>query len=1031
MHWRSAATSRCRAVLTAALIAIASREAHGERLPIRVYTTADGLSQNQIVRIVRDSRGFLWFCTREGLSRFDGQTFVSYTQREGLPHRSVRDIVEARDGEYWIATRLGLVHWKPSVVASSRGGGVHAAEKHDPAFEVFSLADSDAGRDVWRLFRDPTGTIWVGTVAGLFRIESDGGAVRFRSVDIGMPNTAPDTRLVQDIQMDATGALWVGTRASGIFRRMPDGRIERYTRHDGLPEDRVNALLLDHEGHVWAGTSLGLARLDPARSGSHSFAVTRVYTKQSGLAGDWIDALFERADSSVWIGVAGGLSTIIARNTATEQIRAYGGAQGVSDYEVTTLVDDRSGNLWAGTGSHGALRLARDGMTQYGDADGIGTPVVGALFSDSRAGAVCVYDYKRLAIFDGRRFVNVPINFGKPVRPSPSSWGRTALRDRSGAFWFATENGLYRFPSVHRIEDLSQVRPVAIYDAHHGLTADRVLMVYEDRRGDIWIFSDGGWQPILTRWERATGQFHQLAKTEAWPVNVISDIGEDHDGNLWIAESTLVRYRDGRFRQFTKGDGLSSDSVSSLYFDRQGRLWLTTDTAGVMRIDNPSADRLIVRSYSTNTGLGSDQTFSITEDKAGRIYIVTGRGVDRLDVGTGAIHHYTSAEGLFFGPLTLRDADGGLWFGAANGLSRLVPTRDIERAPPSAWISKVRVEGLPRPIPDLGTADAGTLSLSSADRQVSVDFFGIGEGLQYQYRLVGSGDSKWSVPVDQHTVHYPSLSSGHYQFEVRAVSGDSGLKSSPATVAFTIPPPIWLRWWFIALSLATIALALYGLHRRRVAHLVEVERVRTRIATDLHDDLGANLSRVAILSEVVKQRVGESDAESVSLLMEIADSSRSLMGSLRDLVWAIDPGGGAAGDVETRVRQIAGTLLDPKGITWTLRGSDGDSRPSLDAEQRRHVVLFFKEGLNNAARYASASHVDLSIEQRRDAILCRIIDDGCGFDTATASARDGRGLRNMQARANALGGRMDVLSRPGGGTTLTLTIPFARRAVGA
>jgi signal transduction histidine kinase len=324
------------------------------------------------------------------------------------------------------------------------------------------------------------------------------------------------------------------------------------------------------------------------------------------------------------------------------------------------------------------------------------------------------------------------------------------------------------------------------------------------------------------------------------------------------------------------------------------------------------------------------------------------------------------------------------------------------------------------------------LSLHSTERQVSIDFFGVGERLLYEYRLIGGGGGdNWSAPSDQRTVVYASLSSGRYRFEVRSIATDTGVPSPPATVAFTIAPPIWLRWWFITLSLATVALALYGLHRRRVAHLVEVERVRTRIATDLHDDLGANLSRVAILSEVVKQRVGESDAQSVSLLTEIADSSRSLMGSLRDLVWAIDPGGGAAVDVETRVRQIAGTLLDPKGMTWTLRCSDGHARLSFDAEQRRHVMLFFKEGINNAARYANASHVDLSIEPTRDAILCRIIDNGCGFDTAAALARDGRGLRNMHARANALGGRMDVLSRPGRGTTLTLTIPLARRALGA
>ncbi len=1029
MGWQAFARSYCPSLVAVLAVLVPASHVSAERLPIRAYTTADGLSQNQIIRIVRDSRGFLWFCTREGLSRFDGHTFVSYTQADGLPHRSVRDIIESRDGEYWIATREGLVRWRPGVVVPHGTGGLQAGGRRATAFEVFSPADSDPGRDVWRLFRDPGGTIWVGTVAGLFRVETVGEQVRFQSVDLGMPATRPDSRLIQDIQMDRTGALWITARASGIYRRLPDGHVVHYTEREGLPEIRVNALLLDREGRVWAGTVSGLARLE-TKTGSDHFVVDRVYTKRSGLAGDWINTLWEGPDATVWVGGTGGLTAISTAAPPSEQIRTYAAAEGVIDDEVSALIDDASGNLWIGTASSGGLKLARDGLTEYDDADGIGRTVVGGLFTDPRVG-VCVYDYRQLAVFKGRRFVSIPINFGKPVRPTPWPWGRVALRDSAGAFWFGTEDGLYKFPPVRRIEDLSHVRPAAVYDAHHGLPADRTMMLYEDRHGDVWIFSDSGWHPALTRWQRATGEFQHFSEREGWPATMISDFGEDRAGNLWIAGSGLVRYRNGRFRRFTTSDGLPADAVSSVHVDTAGRLWLATDTAGVMRVDDPSAERLNGRSYSTKTGLASDQTFTISEDNTGRIYVVTGRGVDRLDVTTGAIHHYTSAEGLVFGPLSLRDADGGLWFGSARHLSRLIPTADVAEAVPSAWISSVTVEGIVRPIPDLGSSNAGTLSLKSTEREVSVDFFGIGERLRYQYRLVGDGVAEWSSPTDQRAVHYASLSHGRYQFEVRAVSADNGLTSPLAIVAFVIPPPIWLRWWFVTLGLTAVALALYSLHRRRVARLVEVERVRTRIATDLHDDLGANLSRVAILSEVVKQRIGTADNQSVSLLTEIADSSRSLMGSLRDLVWAIDSDAGAAGDLETRVRQIASTLLGPKGVTWTLRRGGSDSQRLLDAEQRRHLMLFFKEGINNAARYADASRIDLTIDQTRNAIVCCVLDNGRGFDVAAGSAQGGRGLRNMRTRATALSGRLDILSTPGAGTSLTLTVPLTRKVPGA
>ena len=1027
MDCRSVAGSPCRCLLAIAVLLAPADHANAERLPIKVYTTADGLSQNQIIRVVRDSRGLLWFCTREGLSRFDGHTFISYTQADGLPHRSVRDIIETGNGEYFIATKAGIVRWRSAVTSSVSPGAPQPTAKHFAHFEVLSPGDDDASRDVWRLFRDPIGTIWAGSDAGLFRVESDGDSVRFIATDIGLPSTAPDSRLVQDIAMDREGALWVATRASGLYCRLRNGRTIRYTTREGLPTNRVNTLLVDSQGRVWAGTSRGLARLRPVAD-SHEFVMDRVFTKRSGLLGDWIDALWQAPDGLVWVGGVG--VTTIATTIPGEAVRSYGVAEGIVGYEVNSLVEDLARNLWMGT-ADGAVKLSRDGLTSYGVSDGIGTPVTGGILSGSND-RVALYDYDRLAIFDGRRFIRTRVNFGRRVQPPSQEWGRVALRDRSGEFWFATDRGLYRFPRVARLDDLSRVPPAHVYGARHSLGGDQVLTLFEDSRGDIWILSDSGWSPALTRWEHATSRFHRFSDSEGWPsATYVTDFAEDRSGNLWMAGiNSLLRYRNGRFTRFTRADGLSTDSVSSVHVDRAGRLWIATDTAGVMRIDSPPDERIKGQVYSTTTGLSSDQTFTITEDTAGRIYIVTGRGVDRLDVTTGAIRHYTTAEGLAAGPLSFRDSTGALWFGSTHELSRLVPSTDSPRIAPTAWISGVSVEGRPQSIPDLGTADDGTLSLAADERQVSVDFFGIGERLRYEYRLVGNND-RWSTPTDQRTVHYASLSPGRYRFEVRAVATDSGLRSSPATVAFVIPPPVWLRWWFLTLAGLIVALALYGVHRRRVAHLVEVERVRTRIATDLHDDLGANLSRVAILSEVVKQRIGQTDDQSVSLLTEIADSSRSLIGSLRDLVWAIDPGAGSAGELDTRVRQIAGTLLDPKSVAWTFRGGDADSRLALNAEQRRHVILFFKEAINNAARYADASRIDLSIEQTRAGLVCRISDNGCGFDVSTASGQGGRGLRNMRTRASALGGRLEVLSTPDAGTALTLTVPLTRKVLGA
>ena len=289
-----------------------SVSAHAERLPLKSYTTADGLARDQIIRIVRDSRGFLWFCTAEGLSRFDGYAFTNYTTANGLPNRSVRDLLETRSGVYWIATGGGVVRFDPGATRQPSKPGLVKSPARDagpPMFEVHLPGTTDAARNVFRLVEDRQGRIWVGTWAGLYRLETTAQSVSFHPVDLGMPSTMMDDRVVEDLLEDRDGSLWVASRGSGLYRRRLDGHIERYTTGHGLPGNRVNALVQDGTGRLWAGHSSGLSLLvrqpEPNRS-----LVDRIYSSKDGLAGDWINALLEASDGAIWIAATGGLTRL-------------------------------------------------------------------------------------------------------------------------------------------------------------------------------------------------------------------------------------------------------------------------------------------------------------------------------------------------------------------------------------------------------------------------------------------------------------------------------------------------------------------------------------------------------------------------------------------------------------------------------------------------------------------------------------------------------------------------------------------------
>jgi signal transduction histidine kinase len=302
-----------------------------------------------------------------------------------------------------------------------------------------------------------------------------------------------------------------------------------------------------------------------------------------------------------------------------------------------------------------------------------------------------------------------------------------------------------------------------------------------------------------------------------------------------------------------------------------------------------------------------------------------------------------------------------------------------------------------------------------------------GESLRYQYLLEGSGQD-WSAPTDQRTVNL-NLAPGSYRLLVRAISSDGAISPEPAAVSFSILPPVWQRWWFLTLAVAAVGAAVYLVDRYRVARLLELERVRTRIATDLHDDIGASLSRMAILSEVVKQQTRQSHQESAGLLTEIADSARGLVDSMSDIVWSIDPRKDDLANVVSRIRQFASDIFEAEGIDWRFEVPEDIAKTKLPPDERRHIFLIFKEAINNIARHAGARTVRMCISLTHRKLEAEIGDDGRGFaaeslDEAAKKSRGGNGLKNMRARAAELGGRLDIDSAAGGGTRLSLSIPL-------
>lgn len=1028
LRYHRRVSPRACALVIALVIVAAAGAARAERLPIRIYTTADGLADGRVFRAIVDARGFLWFATKDGLSRFDGHRFETFGVADGLPDPYCLDVIETRDGVVWVATLHGLGRLDPATRAIR------------PRFAAIHLGRDERDDVALDLFEDRGGQLWLGTEGGLWRVDPRGAAepVALRG---GRP---PEVYAMVD---DHHGTLWIGT-SDGLMRRLRDGTVD-HARFSpiGVTDERTMSLALDRGGRLWVGAvTQGVVALVPPAPGTPLLAAGDSLLDAGGRGAPGHDdrgvRLPSRPGEIVRYTPADGFPTTSLRRAIYEdshgtlwfsgehQVRfdghrfePLGVAQGFPEPSLAPLVEDPAGNLWFGGVSAGAIRLAPGGLVGFDTADGLIAKQVTGLCGDA-SGALYVTTYHGGHVphrFDGDRFVPVV-----PALPAGTvgAWGTNQIGfpDRDGRWWIATQVGLAHYPPIARLEELAIVAP-QFFRIEHGLPGRDIYRLFEASSGDVWIstLSPRG----LARWDRATDRI--VAMTDpALPAALVNGFAEDRRGGLWIGydDGQLAQLSGGRVRVLGAADGLPG-AIQAVMFDRLDRLWIATSD-GVVRLDDPGGAHPRVTRYGRSTGLSSDQTATLVEDDRGRIYVGTGRGIDRIDPSRGSVGHLTTADGLPNDDIvsSYRDRAGRLWFGTQGGLARLVPDDPVEPPPPPpAYLTAVRAGGTSRPVAMGGDRAMPTITLAHDEGQLDLAFtspsFAVGTPVQFEYRLDGA-DRGWSLASRSREVHYAHLAPGRYRFSVRAVF-EGGRASEPATIAIVVRSPLWQRPWMIALVAAALGLFGWWLYRRRVAQLVAVERVRTRIATDLHDDLGSSLSRIAILSEVAARRA-RSDGDVGEVVGDIGKNARDLVDVAADIVWSTDPKRDDLGSLLVRLRSFAGDVLEGRGIAWSLAAPPEPGRIKLGPDERRHLYLVVKEAIHNAARHSDAKHVTVSVALRGGWLEAIVQDDGRGVDAARAGG--GNGLTNMRARAAAARGTLSIEDAPGGGTRVALRVPL-------
>ncbi len=970
-----------------------------ERLPVKTYTVADGLLRDYVSRIKKDSRGFLWFCTSDGISRFDGYGFTNYTAANGLPDRHVRDFLETRTGAIWIATEGGLAKLDPQ------------AESENRLF-ITILPENPKAKTITVLFEDERGIVFAGTEDGLYKInEKD----ELELINLGNPLPPLNKILVRAIIKDRRGVMWVGAE-SGLYRILPDGAVEHFTEKDGLTDTNITTVFENKDGRIWVGlrpnrvAGLMLLVNEPNKNQN---IVERFYDSRDGLPNEWITDLFEDDEGKFWVGTTRG---VCLWQVGEKQVcKTYTGANDMCDMEVRTISRDNDENLWFGTRC-GAKKLARYGFTTFDEPNGANNIKVNSIFENSEGELFASYNdgaIRTVTRFDGERFEAVKPAFPSEIRYF--GWGNrhTVMQDKAGDWWFPTASGLYKFPRPAEFKDLAKMPPQRFAAK---LQTTQIFRLFEDSRGNFWIadINPSRKETVneLWLWERSADIWRDLTnELNLTNDRMVTSFAEDKSGNIWIGtggdafQNNLARYRNGRFYIFTnvENETLSGEMIS-LFVDSKNRLWIANPVMGLLRLDDVNAGELKFTRYTPAEGLSSIGVITVTEDAYGRIYIGTGRGLDRLTPETGQVENFTTADGLpaSFVETSFRDRQNNLWFGTDKGIARFTPDPKRTRQPPNILITGLHISGAAQPVSILGAAAVENIELNSDQRQVTVDFLGLGanlgEKLKYEYRF---GEADWTA-TDERTINFANLAPGDYRFEVRAVTADRIYSQMPAVVSFRIASPFWQRWWFLVLVSALLAGLIYMIYSYRLRRLLELERVRTRIATDLHDDIGANLTRISLLSEVARQKAENGNGQLLSSISEIARESVS---SMNDIVWAISPKHDSLLDLTRRMRRHAEEVFALRDIELEFNAPT-DSDIQLNVGTRRDVLLIFKEAVNNAAKHSQCSMVRIDFSYRNSILKLRIKDNGKGFDPA--SENDGHGLRSMTRRAESLGGKLTV-----------------------
>jgi ligand-binding sensor domain-containing protein/signal transduction histidine kinase len=967
----------------------------------RVWQSDQGLPHDSVNAIVQTRDGYLWIGTRKGVARFDGIRFTILDDIPEITNENVSALCEDKEGTLWIGTERGVARIKEGKISH------------------YGQADGLVGDNVRTIHEGKDGAIWIGTATGLSRfqkgefhnftqsnglphnvvrslcddepglwIATDGGLCQFKDGTISVPDSVKELgKATRFVHLDQQKNLWVGTQI-GIFRRNGNGWDHFDKNHGDLSDDFISTIFSDAGGNLWIGTYGGLTRLLNGKFINEPTA--------EGTAYDLVNAIFEDREGNFWIGSKEGLIRLKPKT-----FTAITKEQGLAYNNCMSVLQDKRGTFWCGTWGGGVFEM--------------------------QPNAKNVTD---LTVTNWLRYYRV----------------LSLCERRDQSLWFGTDQGVGLF----------QLKDGALthYDDKSGLEKVAIRVIYEDSAENLWVGTSS-----LNLFK--DGKFSRETATDGFIGGIVRVIMEDHEGSLWIGTNRgLSRRKNGKFTNFSTKDGLSGETVLALHEDKENNLWIGTSGGGLNRLRHGK-----FTIYTTKQGLFNGEILEILEDDSGDLWMSCLKGIfrinkkafdrfDRKEIETIPCTSYGKEDGMISiicnnvsRPAAWKASDGRLWFATTKGLAVADPKIKNNDAPPPVVIEEVMAdkkrvsESVNQRTSEGKSAHSITdalihnFTVAPGRGELEIHYtalsFRAPEKNRFKYKLEGV-DPDWIEAGTRHVAYYNNIRPGHYNFRVVACNNDGVWNSMGANLKLQLLPHFWQTHWFLGLVGLTMIGGVAGIARyitwqklqQKLGRLEQqhaVEKERSRIAKDMHDDVGATLTQISVLSQLAEKEAARPDQVRV-YTSKITETSRELAQAMDEIVWAVNPKNDSLRHLVGYIFRFAEEFVSLTDLRLLRERPKIIPDVPFPAEARHNVFLVVKEAINNIVKHSGASEMRLSLDVTGEELLIQIEDNGHGFSPETLDSF-GNGLENMKKRIEDVGGRF-ALSSATEGTRIKLAVPL-------